>query len=73
MNKQIQGYLQSLTSLLSIKYNIPEDKAVVMIQNSYVIDSLVKYPEDTLHDDIETHADNIYEDWIKERRINASK
>lgn len=67
MNKHIQGYLQSLTSVLSIKYNIPKDKAVIMIQNSYVIDSLVKYPEDTLHDDIEAHADNIYEDWIKER------
>lgn len=67
MNKYIQGYLQGLTSMLSIKYDIPRDKAVTMIQNSYVIDSLVNYPEDTLHDDIETHADNIYEDWIKEK------
>lgn len=68
MNKRIQGYLQSLTSLLSIKYNIPKDKATTMIQGSYVIDSLIKYPEDTLHDDIESYADNIYEDWVKEKR-----
>lgn len=67
MNKHIQGYLQGLEETLCVKYNIPKDKANTMIQNSYIIDSLVEYPDVSLHDDIETHADNIYEDWIKER------
>lgn len=30
------------------------------------MESLIDYPEETLHDDIEAHADNIYEDWIGE-------
>lgn len=33
-----------------------------MITSSYIMDSLIDYPEETLHDDIEAHADNIYED-----------
>ena len=32
--------------------------------DSYVIESLIDYPEETLHDDIEAHADNIYEDQV---------
>ena len=36
---------------------------------SYIIESLIYYPEETLHDDIETNADNIYEDW----RIESAK
>ena len=37
-----------------------------MITTSYIMESLIDYPEETLHDDIEAHADNIYEDWIGE-------
>lgn len=33
---------------------------------SYIIDSLVCYPEETLHDDIETTTDFIYEDYIRD-------
>ena len=37
-----------------------------MITTSYIMESLIDYPEETLHDDIEAHVDNIYEDWIGE-------
>lgn len=37
-----------------------------MILSSYIISLIVLYPEETLHDDIEAHVDNIYEDWIGE-------
>ena len=35
-----------------------------MITSSYIMDSLIDYSEETLHDDIEAHADNIYEDQV---------
>lgn len=68
MNKHVKLYLEALEETLICKYDISSHKAKTIIQDSYIIDCLRGYPEDTLHDDIETHADNIYGDWIEERR-----
>ena len=65
MNKRIKPYLKCLEETLSSKYDIPKDISHNIVLNSYVIDSLVEYPEESLHDDIETVADNIYEEWIE--------
>ena len=65
MNKEIKEYIKCLEEVLSTKYNIPKNKATVMVQFSYVIPSLKIYPEDIWHDDIETVADNIYMDWME--------
>ena len=51
---------------LKTKYQLSDSKVSSLVMDSYVIDSLIDYPEETLHDDIEAHADNIYEDWIGE-------
>lgn len=60
----VKGYIEGLQDVLQRKYQISEDKALNMITSSYIMDSLIDYPEETLHDDIEAHADNIYEDQI---------
>ena len=51
---------------LKTKYQLSDSKVSSLVMDSYVIDSLIDYPEETLHDDIEAHADNIYEDWMGE-------
>ena len=67
MNKHVKLYLQSLEETLSKKYGISLHKAKMIIQDSYVIECLRDYPEESLHDDIETVADIIYGDYIEKR------
>lgn len=62
LTESVKGYIEGLQDVLQRKYQISEDKALNMITSSYIMDSLIDYPEKTLHDDIEAHADNIYED-----------
>lgn len=67
MNKYIKLYLQALEETLVRKYGISLHKAKTIIQDSYVIECLRNYPEESLHEDIETVADIIYEDYIEKR------
>ena len=64
LTESVKGYIEGLQDVLQRKYQISEEKALNMITSSYIMDSLIDYPEETLHDDIEAHADNIYEDHI---------
>lgn len=59
LTESVKGYIEGLQDVLQRKYQISEDKALNMITSSYIMDSLIDYPEETLHDDIEAHADNI--------------
>lgn len=67
MNKHVKSYLQALEDILIRKYDILSHKAKMIIQYSYVIECLRDYPEESLHEDIETVADIIYEDYIEKR------
>ena len=67
MNKYVKSYLQALEETLSKKYKISLHKAKTIIQNSYVIECLRDYPEESIHEDIETVADIIYGDYIEKR------
>lgn len=67
MNKHVKSYLQALEETLSKKYDILLHKAKIIIQDPYVIECLKKYPEESLHEDIETVADIIYGDYIEKR------
>ena len=67
MNKYVKSYLQALEETLSKKYNISSHKAKIIIQDSYVIECLRDYQEESLHEDIETVADIIYGDYIEKR------
>lgn len=57
-----KDYLMALKDVLKRKYSLSGEDAADMILSSYIISLIVLYPEETLHDDIEVHADNIYED-----------
>ena len=65
LTESAKSYIEALKDTLKIKYKLSDSKASSLIMASYIIDSLVYYPEETLHDDIETTADFIYGDWIK--------
>jgi hypothetical protein len=67
MNKYVKSYLQALEETLVMKYNISSHKAKTIIQNSYVIECLRDYLEESLHEYIETVADIIYGDYIEKR------
>lgn len=68
MNKYVKSYLQALEETLVMKYNISSlHKTKTIIQNLYVIECLRDYPEESLHEYIETVADIIYEDYIEKR------
>lgn len=60
LTESVKGYIEGLQDVLQRKYQISEDKALNMITSSYIMDSLIDYPEETLHDDIEAHADGIF-------------
>ncbi len=66
LTENAKGYIEALKDTLKEKYQLSGEKALDMITTSYIMESLIDYPEETLHDDIEAHADNIYEDWIGE-------
>lgn len=67
MNKYVKSYLQALEETLIMKYDISLHKAKTIIQDSYVIGCLRDYPEESLHEDIETVADIIYGDYTEKR------
>ena len=62
LTESVKGYIEGLQDVLQRKYQISEEKALDMIATSYIMESLIDYPEETLHDDIEAHADNMYKD-----------
>lgn len=66
LTKSAKTYIEALKDTLKTKYQLSDSKVSSLVMDSYVIESLIDYPEETLHDDIEVHADNIYEDWIGE-------
>ena len=66
-NKYVKSYLQALENILIRKYEISSYKAKIIIQDSYVIECLRDYPEESIHEDIETVADIIYGDYIEKR------
>ena len=66
LTENAKDYIECLKDILQRKYLLSGEKALDMIATSYIMESLIDYPEETLHDDIEAHADNIYEDWIGE-------
>ena len=66
LTKSAKTYIEALKDTLKTKYQLSDSKVSNLVMDSYVIESLIDYPEETLHDDIEAHADNIYEDWVGE-------
>ena len=68
-----KDYLMALKDVLKRKYSLSGEDAADMILSSYIISLIVLYPEETLHDDIEVHADNIYEDHQVSKKKNKNR
>lgn len=64
LTKSAKTYIEALKDTLKTKYQLSDSKVSSLVMDSYIMDSLIDYPEETLHDDIEAHADNIYEDQV---------
>lgn len=63
MQKKIKNYKNSVAKCLEKKYGLSEFEANKIIKSSFLPESLENFPEDTLHDDIETTADEVYYDY----------
>lgn len=73
LTKSAKTYIEVLKDTLKTKYQLSDSKVSSLVMDSYVIDSLIDYPEETLHDDIEAHADNIYEDHQASKKTKTER
>lgn len=69
MRKDAKQYMLSVVETIIKKYNLSEIESYRLVKYSFLYDSLVKFPDETLHDDIETNADIIYGDYISENLL----
>lgn len=64
-DEKLEDYLRGLIETLMRKYSFSKKEAARIIMSSYVWPFFIEYPEESLHDDIGTVADNIYEEYIE--------
>lgn len=69
MRKDTKEYMNSVVDVIVKKYKLSEIEAYKAVKQSFLYDSLMKFPDETLHDDIETNADFVYEDYMDERLL----
>lgn len=62
MKSETKEYMNAVIKVLIKKYQMSEIAAYKLVKESFLYESLRLYPEQTLHDDIETNADIIYHD-----------
>jgi len=65
MNKSAKEYKSKVLECLMNKYQLTFNQAYNMLIGSFLENSLINYPEETVHDDIELTADKIFNDSIK--------
>lgn len=65
VDTNIKEYLMYVENNLMKKYNITQDLSRRIISESFLPDSITKYPEECLHEDIETVTDIIYHDYLE--------
>ncbi len=66
MRKDAKEYMNSVINVMVRKYNLSEVESYRAVKKSFLYDSLIKFPDETLHDDIETNADFVYQDYTSE-------
>ena len=67
MWKEAKEYMDSVVMTIAKKYRLSEIESYKAVKNSFLYDSLVNFPEETIHDDIETNADFVYADYNAEK------
>lgn len=63
MRKDAKKYMNSVIQTIVSKYNMLEIESYKLVKKSFLYDSLLKFPDETIHDDIETNANFVYEDY----------
>lgn len=69
MRKDAKEYMNSVVNVIVRKYHMSEIEAYRIVKKSFLYESLLKFPDETLHDDIETNADFVYEDYTSENLL----
>lgn len=69
MRKDAKEYMNSVVETIVEKYNLTEIESYKAVKSSFLYDSLLKFTDETLHDDIETNADLVYEDYMQEQLL----
>ena len=69
MRKDAKQYMNSVVETIVKNYHLSEIESYKIVKKSFLYDSLMKFPDETLHDDIETNADIIYGDYISENLL----
>lgn len=69
MRKDAKEYMNSVVNVIVKKYHLSEIEAYKAVKKSFLYDSLMKFTDETLHDDIETNADFVYEDYTSEQLL----
>lgn len=69
MKKSAKEYMGLVANRLMRKYNVSEISAYKMIKQSFLYDSLIRFPEETIHDSIDANADFVYEDYMAEHLL----
>lgn len=69
MRKDAKEYMNSVVNSIVKRHNLSELEAYKAVRNSFLYDSLIKFPDETLHDDIDTNADFVYEDYTSEKLL----
>ena len=69
MRKDAKEYMNSVVDSIVKKYDLSEIEAYKAVKESFLYDSLVNFPDETLHDDIDTNADFVYKDYVSENLL----
>lgn len=69
MKKEAKEYMEEVVDTMTEKYSLSQIEAYRAVRDSFLYDSLVKFPEETMHDDIMTNADFVYKDYISEQLL----
>ena len=69
MRKDAKEYMGFVANVLVQKYHLSEIEAYKAIKESFLYDSLMKFPDETLHDDVVTNADFVYEDYSSQQLL----
>lgn len=69
MRKDAKEYMNAVVNSIVKRHKLSEIDAYKAVRGSFLYDSLINFPDETLHDDIETNANFVYEDYTTEKLL----
>lgn len=64
MSVKAKSYMNNAILKLIKKYKLTEHEATELVRNSYLYESLLRFPEETIHDDLDSTVDAIYREAV---------